>query len=97
MTEYIKTFAPDSEEYKSLEAAAKLLTEKSPLHYTYYVGETYFDCGQNWVWTTILVRGGEWGGYQALSPRTQELIIEAVDLEEAVMEVLNGKYCPDRL
>lgn len=97
MYDYIQVFKKDEPEYKKLEAAAELLTKKSPRGYTYYVGETYFDFGQNWIWTTILCKGGQWGSYQALSPRTQGLIIESEDLESAVAEILNGKFCPDRL
>lgn len=97
MYDYITLFNHEDVEYQKLEAAAELLTEKSPRGYTYYVGDTYFDFGQNWKWTTILCEGSGWGSYQALSPRTQELIIESDNLAEAVEEVLNGKYCPDRL
>ena len=37
----------DSEEYKRLENFAKLLEQNSPNGWHYYVGDTYFDYGQN--------------------------------------------------
>lgn len=97
MSKYIKTFSPESDEYKKLDVAAKLLTVKSPRRYNYRVGETYFDFGQNWVWTTVLCDGGDWGGYQALNPRNQEAVIEADNLEAVVDAILGDKYCPDKV
>lgn len=99
MSTYIKTFNSDSNEYKALDKAAQIMTERSPRGYKYYVGDTYFDYGQNWCWTTILSDGGEWGSYQALCPRDQEAIITASSqeaLEKAIDRVFNDKYCPDK-
>ena len=94
MDEYISVFAKDSMERKQLEKAAKLMTEKSRRGYQYYVGETYFDFGQNWKWTTILT-----DDFQALYPTEQEAIILSdtpEELEAAVDEYFRGKYCPDK-
>lgn len=92
MSKYIKVFNADSPEYARLQAAAELMTKRSPLGYHYHVGDTYFDFGQNWVWTTILCDGG----YQALYPRDQERIITG-DIDAAVTAVFADKYCPDHI
>lgn len=95
MSSYIKTFSNDSPEFARLQRAADMLTEQSPRGYHYYVADTYFDFGQNWIWTTILCDGGEWGGYQALNPAEQAQIITG-SIEEAIKAVFADKYCPDR-
>jgi len=96
MSNTIKIFPRDSKEHKLLELAAALLTVKSPTQCRYYVGETYFDYGQDWMWTTILCNASD-GSYQALSPKAQELILNE-QIEEAVDKwVLGSKYCPDRI
>ena len=99
MVEYIKVFPVGSRERKRLEAAAALMEAKSPNGWRYVVRETYFDFGQNWMWTTVICENGsEWGGYQALNPREQEDILMGVEgLEAVVDEVFKDKYCPDRL
>ena len=87
----------------ALRRAAHILTGLSPLGYEYRVGETYFDYGQNWKWTTILCHctgNGFTDTYQALSPAAQEEIIMARDgaaLVEACERVLSGKFCPDKI
>lgn len=96
MSKYIRTYSNDSPEYARLKAAADIMTARSPKGYHYYVGDTYFDYGQEWVWTTILCDGGEWGGYQALCPANQERILTG-DINAAVAAVFAGKYCPDRI
>jgi len=88
-----------TEEYKKLEAVAAMLTAFSPNNRKYYVGETYFDYGQDWKWTTVLCEGGEWGAYQALYPAQQEAIIDAEsakELAEAVESIFADKFCPDK-
>lgn len=89
----IKVFDRESTEHKRLEVAASLMTLKSPCGYRYEVGETYFDFGQGWRWTTVLKVGKD--GWQALSPREQEDIVSG-DIDEAVESWLNDKYNPDR-
>lgn len=95
----IKVFAPTTPEYKNLARAAALMTGKSPRGYHYRVGETWFDYGQDWRWTTVLSDGGSFEGYQALNPREHEKIVQAAsiaELEAAVDEVFADKFCPDK-
>lgn len=95
---YIKTYKLGDPEFENLYKLADILTRKSPNKYVYYVGDTYFDLGQNWMWTTVLCRGG-WSSYQALSPREQEEAILAksdAELEKIADSVLSDKYCPDK-
>ena len=98
MSAYIKCFAHDSPERDKLNRIAQILTGLSPLGYHYSVGETYFDYGQGWKWTTVLSDGGNFGGYQALNPAEQEKIILAdiAELPRIAQEILAGKFCPDR-
>lgn len=95
---YIKTFKLGDPEFENLYKLADILTKKSPNKYVYYVGDTYFDLGQNWMWTTVLCRG-DWSSYQALNPREQEEAILAnsdAELEKIADSVLSDKYCPDK-
>ncbi len=97
MSKYIKIFAPDTAEYARLTEAAKRMTERSPLGYRYYVSDTYFDFGQNWLWTTIICDNhGDFGGYQALYPRQHEEILTG-DLDTAIDHYFTGKYCRDKI
>lgn len=98
MSETIKVYPQGSEERMLLEAVAQSLTRKSPRGFRYYVGETYFDYGQDWKWTTILVEGGITGSYQALCPREhEEIIFEQYEAEEMADRILAGRFCPDRI
>lgn len=95
---YIKTFKLGDPEFENLYKLADILTKKSPNKYVYYVGDTYFDLGQNWMWTTVLCKG-DWSSYQALNPREQEEAILAnsdAELEKIADSVLSYKYCPDK-
>lgn len=95
---YIKTYKLGDPEFENLYKLADILTKKSPNKYVYYVGDTYFDLGQNWMWTTVLCRG-DWSSYQALNPREQEEAILAnsdAELEKIADSVLSDKYCPDK-
>ena len=47
MAEIIRTYAPDSDEYKKLTTAATILTAVSPKGITYTVEDTFFDYGQD--------------------------------------------------
>ena len=49
MAELIRTYAPDTDEYKKLMTASTILTAVSPKGITYTVEDTYFDFGQNWM------------------------------------------------
>ena len=100
----IDVFKDGTGERELLEKAALILTFKSPNRYQYYVGETYFDFGQNWKWTTVLCRTGETGitgSYQALNPAEQEKILLSDGSLESMAkiadEVLSDKFCPDRI
>lgn len=101
--DFIKRYASNTSEYDALRRASHILTGLSPNGWEYYVGETYFDYGQNWKWTTILCHctgNGFADTYQALSPAAQEEIITAghgAALVEACQRVLSGKFCPDRI
>ena len=82
MAKIIDVFQPGSWEHEQLRIAAEMLTEKSPCGFRYYVADTYFDLGQDWMWTTILCHSGsDWGDYQAISPSQQEEIILSTDLD----------------
>ena len=98
---YISEFDPDSEEYARLEHFAKMLEDESAIGVRYCVKETYFDCGQGWMWTTIIgndVRSN-WGGWQALNPREQEEVLLA-DSEDELNLIIDryfkDKYCQDK-
>ena len=100
---YIKVFEKDSREYELLDKLALILTFKSPKRYRYFVGKTYFDYGQGWLWTTVLCETGKsgcMGSYQALNPCEQEKILGCDGSLEAVAAiadaVLADKFCPDR-
>lgn len=77
MNEYIKVFSRNSNEHKRLELAAQLMTMFSRHGYQYYVeDEVYFDYGQDWKWTTILVNTNG-ATVQVCSPRDQASLILA--------------------
>lgn len=74
----IKIFDADSDEYKRLEQAARLIADRTGLICT--VENTLFDAGQNWNWTTVLMteenplaKNGDW--VQILCPADQERIL----------------------
>jgi hypothetical protein len=96
---FIKIFEHDAPERDKLNRLAHILTGLSPRGYRYYVGETYFDFGQDWKWTTVLCDGGNYGGYQALNPREQEdaILADISELPRIAQEILTDKYCPDRV
>ena len=78
---FIRVYKPDSYEYEQLRIAAEMMTAKSATGVEYRVEETYFDFGQGWRWTTIIAHrcGDSW---QAITPREQEAIIWANDLDK---------------
>lgn len=100
MDAFIRLIDNDEVEYKKLTALAEFLTAKSPRHYEYYVGNTYFDFGQNWLWTTVLCRTLFGSTYQAINAREQERAILATTEEDMLTladDILNDSYCPDKL
>ena len=97
MSAFISTFKPGSYEHEQLRIAAELLTQKSPTKTDYKVGETYFDYGQNWKWTTILALSPKLGVYQALTPREQEQVILSHDLNATTDEYFTDRLCLDKV
>ena len=92
------TLSSDSEEYKRLENFAKLLEQNSPNGWHYYVGDTYFDYGQNWKWTVVLCECTDGDRYQALTPREWEEVINDKRPQSDIMkDLFNDKYCPDKI
>lgn len=87
----IRTFNNGSDDFNKLSIAAKMMRAYSESGYLYYVGNTYFDYGLEWVWTTILCEDEESGlSWQALSPRDQEEILQShtpKELGEAVEHI----------
>lgn len=97
----IKIYEKNTPEYDKLRRAAAILTGLSPNGWEYYVGETFFDYGQDWRWTTVLCRctGQFTDSYQALCPADQERIVFAPieELPAIAADVLAWKFCPDRI
>ena len=96
MTE--RVINPTEKIYKNFEAVAKMLEAFSPNNKKYFIEDTYLDYGQDWKWTTI-IREGEWGGIQVLSPRDWKNIVNATSLEELgriTDEIRNDKYFGDK-
>lgn len=92
----IRIYNPTEEGYKRLEKVAEILTAGSPTGTVFTVGETYFDFGQNWKWTTILANSPKYGSYQALNPRNHEEIMTADNLFNVVADITNGKFWLDK-
>ena len=85
----IQIFPRDAKEYRLLTAAAELMTAFSPTGVLYYVGQTYFDFGQGWKWTTIIAERKNGDSWQALYPALQNKIVNAksaAEISEAVTE-----------
>lgn len=73
MTDTIKTYLPGTPEYKRLKAAASIIESFTNLKCA--VADTYFDAGQNWMWTTIIASSPNGSDWQMLSPRDHEIIL----------------------
>lgn len=93
--EIIRKYAPGTEEYERLEKAAEILTLISPNRKRYYVGDTYFDFGQDWMWTTILREDKDWGDSQALTPRDYEKILTG-NILTALNDIVTDKWWTDK-
>ena len=95
----ICTFKKGTEDYNKLSMLAALLTANSKNHYRYYVEDTYFDLGQDWMWTTVICEGGYGGSYQALNPAEQEFLLLKCNTYSDIVELMNhifdDKFCPD--
>ena len=89
-----------SDEEKKLVAVAKMLEAVSPNGYRYEVEVTYFDYGQDWLWTTI-IRHDDNKDYnvQVLNPKEWEHIITAetiTDLCVITEHITKDKYFGDK-
>ena len=98
MAEFIRTYSPDTDEYKKLMTAATILTAVSPKGITYTVEETYFDYGQDWMWTTIIANdpSSTFGSYQALCPRDYENILLTDDMLTTLTAIRADKWWSDK-
>lgn len=94
--EIIRTYAPDTDEYKRLTTAATILTAVSPKGITYTVEDTYFDYGQRWMWTTIIAKRPDSVEYQALCPRDYENILLTDDMLTTLSAVRADKWWSDK-
>ena len=96
MTDAIKVFGEQSKEHKKLEAAVLLLNaeKEDDDNGVFEIRDIYFDYGQGWMWTTIILNGGDqWSSYQALNPKQQAQIVygDFEDFSKAVWEVLEKR------
>lgn len=99
MSKYIKVYGIGTAERDNLRRTADILNGLSPNGWFYHVGETYFDFGQDWKWTTIICEKTNGDSYQALNPVEHERIILA-DIDELPViasDILSDKYCPDKI
>ena len=94
--EIIRTYAPDTDEYARLKTASVVLTAVSPKHITYTVEDTYFDFGQDWMWTTLIARRPDGVEYQAICPRDFEKILLTDDMLTTLSEVRADKWWSDK-
>ena len=92
----IDVFPRDSEEYEKLEKVADYLTNYSPNNIYYRVEKTYFDFGQNWMWTTIIAYDKKGSSWQAIYPKVQEDILLS-DSDEELEEVAKNILRESRL
>lgn len=97
MSAFISTFEKGSMEYDKLRIASVMLTDRSPNNNTYLVNDTYFDFGQDWMWTTIICYNHRTSSYQALTPREQEEIIMADTYDEMLGVIEKYFRNPNRL
>ena len=77
--------------YKNMEAVCAMLNALCKTDTEYWVGETWFDHGQGWRWTTIINNHRT----QVLNPREWEEIEVAqtgADLVRITDAIRNGKY-----
>ena len=90
----IKTYKLNTEEYKRLQAAAEMLTTYNENGNIWTVEDTYFDLGQDWMWTTLICRRPDGESYQTC-PTAQERVVTAntpQEMGEAVAYILKNKF-----
>lgn len=88
---------PREKAYLNMTAVAAMLNALKPMdkNISYVVGDTYLDFGQDWKWTTIIRKGGEWGDVQILYPAEwQEIVMAetARDFADIVNGIRSEKY-----
>ena len=89
----LRVFKPESEEYTRLQNFADELNNDARFQANYTVEDLYFDYGQNWMWTTIIAHkeNERGGGWQALTPRNQERVVQWTELDDVKQELLNNE------
>lgn len=86
-------------ERANLILAGHIASMLSPNGYVYRIGNTYFDDGQDWEWTTLIAHEGNGDTHQALNPREWSEICLAETPEQIVAivrEMFEDKFCPDK-
>lgn len=100
LKEAITTYSKDSDEYKKLQAFCdKINSYYSDGSVKCYVDETYFDIGQDWMWTTVIVGTSDGRSYQ-INPADQEAILIGADakVEKEIVENIKNLWglVPDK-
>lgn len=97
--EHVINMVKEPEAYQRLKVVAEMLNLNAVVKgsgTTFYVGETYLDFGQNWMWTTILADNSKTGSsWQALNPREWKEIYsaeKASELARIAEEIASDKY-----
>lgn len=86
----IKIFNPGTSQHDRLSKAAELIGKKTIFDAN--VADAYFDFGQKWTWTTILLRRpGSDSWFQALTPADQLAVLTAQNTEAAVDAIIESK------
>lgn len=96
MNNLLKTYEYGTPEFERLSIAAQVLTAISPHKYKYRVEDTYFDFGQDWMWTTIIAYRPDGESYQALDPVRHVQILNSENLLWTLSEIIQNKYWLDK-
>lgn len=86
----IEKHAEGTQFYRNLKLASAMMQYTDP-DSEYVVEDTYFDFGQDWMWTTIIKKNADnkWcNGVQILCPRDEDRILLA-DTPEEIAEIVN--------
>ena len=68
-----------------LESTLQWMSENKCFRYDLEIKNVYFDAGQNWMWTTIVVTDEDTdSSWQAFYPRDWELIVEESDINKII-------------
>lgn len=97
MSKYITTYSKGTEERNRLEKMASYLNEQlnELTGWTVKVKDTYFDYGQNWMWTTLIVyEGTPDESYQMLYPvqmeKLQTVTTDSIQWEQLSHELVGS-------